>query len=211
MNGPNFFVLEGIDGVGKSTHMERLTTWLRDLGHDVVTCRDPGSTPVGEALRQLLLDPVTELDACGEMLVYMAARSQLVSQIIRPALERGQTVLSDRYLLSNAVYQGHAGGLGLEPVWQVGGVATGGLYPDLTILLDLEVEQAIRRRGRTADRIERRGTDFLRQVRQGFLDLANRRAGTPFPVAIVDASPDAVSVQQCIRAAIQPYLKGGAP
>ena len=119
-----FFSIDGVDGVGKSTQMGLFCQWLRDQGRDVVTCRDPGSTELGEALREIVLEGHSlNIHRRSEMLIYMAARSQLVEQVIRPARESGQTVVSDRYLLANVVYQGYAGGLDVDQVWQVGQIA----------------------------------------------------------------------------------------
>ena len=132
-----FFCFDGVDGVGKSTQSRAFCQWLRELGRDVVSCRDPGSTELGEALRKIVLeDHGTPLHRRSEMLLYMAARAQLVEQVIRPALLAGKTVVSDRYLLANVVYQGHAGGLSAAQVWQVGEVAVDGLRPDLTLVLE---------------------------------------------------------------------------
>src|SRR5688572_15800240 len=105
-----FFSFDGVDGVGKSTQIQLFCQWLRESGRDVVICRDPGSTPLGEQIRSILLDSHDlAIDRRAEMLLYMAARAQLVEQVIRPALAAGQTVISDRFLIANIVYQGHAG------------------------------------------------------------------------------------------------------
>src|SRR5258708_5597376 len=107
-----FFSFDGVDGVGKSTQIDLFSQWLRQLGHDVVTCRDPGGTELGEAVRELLLQRHDlNIGRMAEMLLYMASRAQLVEQVIQPALAAGKTVVSDRFLLANVVYQGHAGGL----------------------------------------------------------------------------------------------------
>ena len=133
-----FLSIDGGDGTGKSTQVELLAQWLRQQGRDVVTCRDPGSTPLGEAVRNILLDRHDlHIDRRSEMLLYMAARAQMVEEVIRPALEQGKTVLCDRYLLANVAYQGYGGGLDVPTLWEVGRVATGGLMPDLTIVLDV--------------------------------------------------------------------------
>jgi len=125
-----FISLDGIDGCGKSTQVERLAGWLRQQGRGVVTCRDPGSTPLGEAVRKILLDRHDlAIRRRSEMLLYMAVRAQLVEEVIRPALDAGKVVVSDRYLLANVVYQGYAGGLDVATLWQIGGVATAGLTP----------------------------------------------------------------------------------
>src|SRR3954452_23253261 len=127
--GGVFFSFDGIDGAGKSTQVRLFEEALRKQGYDVVVCRDPGSTPLGERVRELLLasDDATPISRRAEMLLYMAARAQLVDEVIGPALAAGKVVVADRYLLANVVYQGHAGGLKPEDVWQVGLVATGGV------------------------------------------------------------------------------------
>lgn len=141
-----FISIEGGDGTGKSTQIRLLCEWLHEGGRDVVLCRDPGTTRLGEAVRELLLHRNDlSMGRLSEMLLYMAARAQMTEEVIRPALEQGKTILSDRYLLSNVVYQGHAGGLPIATLWEVGQVATGGLLPDLTLVLDVPLEVAAAR------------------------------------------------------------------
>jgi len=194
-----FFSIDGGDGTGKSTQCELFCGWLRELGHDVVSCRDPGSTPLGEAIRELLLDRHDlEIHRRSEMLLYMAARSQLVEQVIRPALERGKTVVSDRYLLANVVYQGHGGGLDVDVLWEVGRVATAGLMPDLTVVLDLPAEAAAKRLDGQLDRMERQGAEFHGRVREGFLAEAAR---WPDRIVVIDAARPIERVQEEIREA----------
>lgn len=188
-----FITLDGLDGSGKTLQLSRLAGWLRDRGIDVVTCRDPGSTATGDAVRAILLDRHDlALAATTEMLLYMAARAQLVAEVVRPALERGSWVVSDRYLLANVVYQGHAGGLEPDVVRSVGAIATGGLAPDLTLLLDVDLATAARRLARPLDRLERRGDDYRSRVRAGY--LAEARAD-PGRIVVVDATdgPDVVA------------------
>lgn len=188
-----FITLDGLDGSGKTLQLSRLADWLRDRGIDVVTCRDPGSTATGDAVRAILLDRHDlALAATTEMLLYMAARAQLVAEVVRPALERGSWVVSDRYLLANVVYQGHAGGLEPDVVRSVGAIATGGLAPDLTLLLDVDLATAARRLARPLDRLERRGDDYRNRVRAGY--LAEARAD-PGRIVVVDATdgPDVVA------------------
>ena len=193
-----FFSFDGVDGAGKSTQLDLFCQWLRDRGHDVVACRDPGSTALGEKLRGIVLGDVeTPIDRRSEMLLYMAARAQLVEEVIRPGLATGKTVVSDRYLLANVVYQGHAGGLDVDQIWQVGRVATGGLRPDLTILLDMPAASAAGRISRDLDRMESQGTDYLERVRQGFLSEAARDDS----IVVIDAARDIETVQAEIRAA----------
>lgn len=193
-----FFSLDGIDGVGKSTQMQLFCNWLADQGRMVVTCRDPGSTPLGERVREILLDSddQTPIAARSEMLLYMAARAQLVDQVIRPALEKGATVVSDRFLLANIVYQGYAGGLDVEAVRSVGRVATEGLMPDCVFLLDMSPEVARQRMGDELDRVESRGDQYREKLRQGFLDEAAQWGDT---VHRIDADQDIEDVQSQIR------------
>lgn len=192
-----FLSLDGVDGVGKSTQLKLLADWLIERGVAVVTCRDPGSTPLGEAIREILLrgDSVP-IHRRSEMLLYMAARSQLVEEIIRPSLAAGKTVLADRYLLANLVYQGYAGGLDLEQLRRVGEVAIGGVSPHRTILLDMPAEAASERLQRSLDRIEAQGIDYLRRVREGYLVEARRR---PREIVIIDAARDVPTVQADVR------------
>ena len=192
-----FFSIEGGDGTGKSTQVGLLGEWLRELGHDVLACRDPGSTSLGEAVRGIVLHAHDlRIGRRSEMLLYMAARAQLTEEVIRPALDAGKIVVSDRYLLSNVVYQGYGGGLDVPELWQVGRVATGGLLPDLTIVLDLPVERAASRLQRALDRMEQQGDAFHARVRQGFLDEAARQ---PDRVVAISADRPIDEVQKAIR------------
>jgi dTMP kinase len=191
-----FLSLDGLDGTGKSTQCRILADWLRGEGHEVTTCADPGGTPTGEMLRTLLLDHRGEITVACEAFLFMASRSQLVAEAIRPALDAGQVVLADRFLLANVVYQGYAGGIDPELLWSMGRLATGGLEPALTIVLDLPVETARARRQRAADRVERRDAAYHQRVRNGFLTEAQRR---PEKFRVVDATAPLDIVQQHIR------------
>lgn len=194
-----FFSFDGIDGVGKSTQMELFCDWLRDNGRDVVQCRDPGGTRLGEVLRDIILHqhdmPVSP---AAEMLLYMASRAQLVAEVIRPALDAGKTIVSDRFLVSNVAYQGYGGGARVDDVWAVGAVATLGVRPDLTLMLDMPVEQAATRLNRELDRMEARGAEFLNRVREGFLIEAKK---APQRIVLIDATRDIESIQADIRTA----------
>ncbi len=172
-----FFSFDGIDGVGKSTQVELLSESLRARGREVVICRDPGSTPLGERIRTVLLARDSGIPICrrSEMLLYMAARAQLVEQVIRPALDAGKIVIADRYLLANVVYQGHAGGLDPQEIWEVGRVATQGLMPDCVFLLDMAPDGAGQRMNRPLDRMENQGDEFRERLRAGFLQEAMGR------------------------------------
>ena len=193
-----FFSFDGIDGVGKTTQMDLLCNWLRERGQDVVTCRDPGSTPLGERVRDILLhsDADTPIGRRCEMLLYMAARAQLVDEVIRPALAAGKTVVSDRYLLANLVYQGYAGGLDVESIRTVGAVAIDGVEPDAVFLLDMPRAAADGRIRRTLDRMERQGTDYRQRLRAGFLAEA---AHAEHRIHVIDANRAVETVQSDIR------------
>ena len=193
-----FFSFDGIDGVGKSTQLALFAQWLSDQGHQVVTCRDPGSTPLGERIRSLLLahDERMPIHRRAEMLLYMAARAQLVEEVIRPALSAGKIVVSDRYLLANVVYQAYAGGLPLESVRQVGQITIAGALPDAVFLLDMEPTQADARLNRQRDRMEQQGTEFRQRLRQGFLAEARL---LPHTIHVIDGSRPVQDVQLAIR------------
>jgi dTMP kinase len=195
-----FISIEGGDGTGKSTQIRLLCEWLHEGGRDVVLCRDPGTTRLGEAVRELLLHRNDlSMGRLSEMLLYMAARAQMTEEVIRPALEQGKTVLSDRYLLSNVVYQGHAGGLPIATLWEVGQVATGGLLPDLTLVLDVPLEVAAARMQRPLDRMEQQGDAFHARVRQGFLDEAAKQ---PDHIDVIDATQSIEKVAADVRLAV---------
>jgi dTMP kinase len=195
-----FISLDGIDGAGKSSQITALVDWLRSGGRSVVTCRDPGATPAGDAIRAILLDRHDlHLSATAEMLLYMAARAQLVAEVIAPALGRGDWVVSDRYLLANIVYQGHAGGLDPEVIRSVGGVATGGVMPDLVLVLDVDLETAAHRLARPLDKLENRGEDYRRRLRAGYRAEAKRTADR---VALIDAAGTVDEVAARIRTAV---------
>ncbi len=195
-----FLSIDGVDGGGKSTQIKLLCQWLEAQQQKVVACRDPGTTQLGEALRTMVLrDFETPIDRVSEMLLYMASRAQLVTEVIRPALQAGKTVVSDRFLLANVVYQGYAGGLDIERLWQVGEVATGGLHPDLTIVLDMDVVAAHGRMDRELDRMEAQGLAYQEQVRRGF--LAESRLDHE-RIVVIDAQQQVEDVQADIQQAI---------
>jgi dTMP kinase len=203
MNGL-FLSIDGGDGVGKTTQMDLFCRWLGEQGCNVTACRDPGSTRLGEAVRELLLTRHDlEINRRAEMLLYMAARAQLVEEVIRPALDQGKTVVCDRFLLANVVYQGYGGGLDIETLWRVGETAVAGVMPQRVFLLDLPAEAAARRLTRQLDRMEQQGAEFHARVRQGFLTEAARRK----EIAVIDASRPVADVQADIRRAAEPLLR----
>jgi len=200
MTPPRFIVLDGLDGAGKSSQLGGLADWLRARGREVVICRDPGSTAVGDAIRAILLDRRDlHLDASAEMLLYMAARAQLVAEVVGPALARGAWVVSDRYLLSNIVYQGHAGGLDPDAIRRVGDVATGGLAADLVLVLDVDLATAARRLNRPLDKLEDRGDGYRERLRAGYLWEA---AADPARIRVLDAGGTPAEVAAAIQAAV---------
>ncbi len=189
-----FFSFDGIDGVGKTTQMNLFCQWLGEQGHEVVTCRDPGSTPLGERVREILLTSgdETPIAARSEMLLYMAARAQLVEQVIQPALAEGKTVVSDRFLLANIVYQGHAGGIDINAIRDVGQVTTQGLSPDCTFLLDMLPTAARDRMGNELDRVESRGNEYRQKLREGFLSEAQHMGKS---IHVIDAARPVETIQ----------------
>jgi dTMP kinase len=163
-------VLEGGEGVGKTTQWQRLSTRLAESGHEVLALREPGGTPSGDTIRSLLLDPASQLSAATEALLFAASRAELVAQAVRPALERGIIVVLDRYLLSTYVYQGEARGLPMAGLRAINRFATEGLVPDCTLLLRLPLTEALARthaRG-APDRLEQEARSFHERVARGF-------------------------------------------
>ncbi len=202
-----FFSLDGIDGTGKSTQVKLLAEALRGRGLTVTTCVDPGGTELGAKLREILLDGrQADMSLRTECLLFMASRAELVDRVIAPAINRGEIVLSDRYLLANVVYQGYAGGLNPEEIRALGEFATAGIQPDLTLILDLPAEIARRRRTGLADRVESRGADYFVRVRAGFLTEAAR---DPQRFRVVDASPSIDLVHAAIAAIVDRRLLAG--
>jgi dTMP kinase len=205
-----FVVLEGIDGCGKSTQLEALRTWLPGSGllaphAELLLTREPGGTALGQALRQLLLHPPGEAapGTTAELLLYAADRAQHVEQRIRPALEAGHWVVSDRFSGSTAAYQGYGRGLPLELIAQLEAIATGGLKPDLTLWLQVPLAVSLQRRGqRPADRIEASGVAFLQRVHQGFAALAQQRDW-----AVVAADQPVAQVTAACRQALLQRLR----
>ena len=198
-----FISLDGMDGAGKSTQCRLLADWLRAQGKVVVLCHDPGGTDLGQQVREILLHHRGAMSLSTEAMLFMASRAQLVAEVIRPALDAGQIVISDRFLLANVVYQGHAGGLDPVQLWQVGLFATGGLEPDLTLVLDLPLDVSMARRKPSADRLESRGPEYFAKVRAGFLAEAERR---PEKVRVIDATQSVEMLQERLRQEVKNML-----
>ena len=200
-----FIVLDGPEGSGKTTQVGRLIQWLRQGGRQATAVRDPGSTPVSERIREVLLDKrLPEMDVHTEIFLYMASRAEMVARIILPALEVGLVVVSDRFVSSTAAYQGAAGGIDPQVIWNLGRIACAGLEPDLTVILDLDVETGFARLRRERDRIESKDRAYHEKVRQGFLAMAAER---PDRFAVVDASRPPDDVTRHIREAVARVLR----
>ena len=173
MHKSRFIVLDGPDGCGKSTQTLILAEALTRRAIPIITVRDPGATRVGEKVREILLDRAhTELTPMAECLLFMASRAQLIGERIRPALAAGKTVLCERWVTSTVCYQGYAGGLDPEEIWRLSEGATGGLVPDLTLILDVDAGEGIARLSSAPDLVESRSIEFHRRVREGFKEIA---------------------------------------
>jgi dTMP kinase len=199
-----FIAFEGGEGVGKSTQVRLAAEWLRAQGRDVVETREPGGTALGAQLRRLVLDPAGAITARAEALLYAADRAQHVDTVIRPALAAGRIVLTDRYVDSTLAYQG--AGRGLPDARTITSWATGGLLPELTVLLDLDPADGLTRAGaRSApDRLESADLAFHQAVRAGFLALA---AEAPERYAVIDAGLGVDEVVRLVRDAIEGLLQ----
>jgi dTMP kinase len=199
-----FVVLEGGDGVGKSTQADLLVDWLRARGRDALRTHEPGASAIGPAVRALLLSRTSPLSSpWAEALLYAADRAEHVDGVVRPALARGAVVVCDRYIDSSVAYQGVSRGLGAERVAQVSAWATDGLRPDLTVLLDLDPQLATGRFTEPADRLESEPLAFHRAVRQAFLD---RAALAPGRYEVLDASRPREQVHAAVVARVQLLL-----
>ncbi len=197
-----FVTFEGIDWSGKSTQAKLLAAWLEEQGRVVLTTREPGGTPVAEAVRELVLDR-EEMSPWAEAALYAAARAENVEAVIRPALERGEDVVCDRYLDSSVAYQGAGRGLGEERVRDLSLLVTGGLLPDRTVLVALDPDQARRRAGTHHDRIERAGDDFMRVVAGAYRALA---AAEPGRIVVVEGDRPPAEIAEEVREHVRSLL-----
>jgi dTMP kinase len=206
-----FITFEGVEGAGKTTQLERLATELRRLGRPVVVTREPGGTVLGERVRELVLDKATgDIAPRSEALLFAAARAQHVAAVIRPALDRGQDVLCDRFVHSSLAYQGVARGLGVEEVEGINRWATGGLWPDLVVLLDVDPKVGLDR-AEGVDRFQAEQLAFHETVRRAFDELAGR---DPDRFVRVDARAGLDEVSARVLAAVMTRLSAsgkGAP
>jgi dTMP kinase len=192
--------LEGPEGSGKTTQTHLLVEHLRQEGRDVILTREPGGTPIGDQIRAILHDPAnTAMHAWAEVLLYSASRAQLVAQVVRPALEAGKLVVSDRFYDSTLAYQGYGRELDQEALQEVTRLATGGLVPDLTIYLDVQPDQGLQRRlsgGEEWNRLDQEALEFHQRVRAGYLELASLE---PERWVVIDAARSVEEVQREIQ------------
>ena len=202
-----FISMEGPDGSGKSTQIELLKAYLKKKGYDeIIITREPGGTVISEAIRGIILNKdFSEMSYMTEALLYASARAQLVSQVIKPALEAGKAVISDRFVDSSAVYQGMARGLGVEEVYNINSCAIQGIMPQLTIHMDLPAKIGISRKKNQAelDRMELETIEFHEKVAEGYRELAKR---SPDRIKSIDATQDIQTIHEIIVKYIEELL-----
>lgn len=201
-----FISFEGIDGSGKSTQLLLLKEWLEERGHRVVTVREPGATMLSESIREILLSNKQTITPTAELLLFSAARTQLVEKVIQPALERGEIVLCDRFVDSTTAYQGYGRMLDMDEVRRCNSIATRGVMPTVTYFIDVPFDQAQQRMQfhpatGEPDRMERSGRDFFERVRAGYLTIA---AAEPERFRVVDGLQDRAHVHDAVIATMPP-------
>ncbi len=199
-----FIVFDGSDGSGKTTQFLRFAAYCREAGVPLCEVREPGGTAIGEQIRAVLLNPANaEMSLRCETLLYMASRAQLIEECIGPALNRGELVLADRFISSTLAYQGAAGGLDQEEILEVGRVAVRSLWPDLTVIFDVDEQVARTRIDPQPDRVEQRDAGYHARVREGFLAQAGAQ---PESYMVIDASADTESVFKALLKALENHL-----
>jgi len=192
-----FITFEGSEGCGKSTQSRLLCAYLRSKGCDVLYLREPGATKISEKVRKILLDKKNDaMSVECEMLLYMAARAQIVAECIKPALAKGRIVVCDRFLDSTIAYQGYGLGMDISLIKSIGSFVTQGIYPDLTILLDVPLKKGLKHRDGRQDRIEQRSLSYHARVRRGYFQLAKAE---PARIKIVKIQRDLRDTQENIR------------
>jgi len=206
-----FITFEGVDGSGKSTQVALLEAWLKDSGYEAVRTREPGGTDVGALIRDIVLHHRGEVDPRAEALLFAADRAQHVAAVVRPALQRGAVVVQDRYVDSSVAYQGAGRVLDSDEVRELSRWATGGLVPDLTVVLDLDPAAARARiaesRGE-ADRMESEADDFAARVRSAFLAMAEAE---PQRFLVLDGAAEAEAIHAELRERVSPLLASHTP
>lgn len=197
---------EGIDGSGKSTQARLLKEYLLSEGYKVQLLREPGGTEIGERIRSVLLDKThADMSHHAELFLYLAARAQITSQIIVPALDRGELVIMDRFMDSTTAYQGYARGLGMDEMKSLNFTATGGLVPNITFFVDCDPALAFSRVNRSFDRLESEGLDFMKKVRDGFLKLCENEKER---MRFIDGSREIEVIKLDIQNHVKQFLSG---
>jgi len=195
-----FITFEGSEGCGKSTQSKLACEYLKSKGYDVLFIREPGGTKISEKIRIVLLDKKNDkMSQMCEMLLYMAARAQIIDEVIKPALERGKVVICDRFLDSTVAYQGYGLGMSVHLINSLGHFVTQGIHPDLTLLLDVPVKKGLKHRAGSSDRIEQRSLAYHNRVRRGYFKLAKL---DPDRIKVVKVADDKNTTQARIRKAI---------
>ncbi|MDD5477608.1 MAG: dTMP kinase [Candidatus Omnitrophica bacterium] len=191
-----FITFEGSEGCGKSTQSKMLFGYLKAKGLKAIYLREPGGVKVSEMIREILLNPKNKISPAAETLLYMAARAQVVEEIIKPALIAGRIVVCDRFMDSTIAYQGYGLGIDIKLIKVIGNFATQGIAPDLTIFLDLPIKSGLKHRDNCKDRIEQRSVSYHEKVRRGYLALAKNE---PRRIKIVKVQEDKFKTQEKIR------------
>ena len=199
-----FITFEGSEGCGKSTQSRLLYEYLKSKGKRVIYLREPGATKISEKIRDILLDAKNQsIVPETEMLLYMAARAQIVAELIEPALKEGAIVICDRFLDSTLAYQGYGLGMDIDLIKRVGSFTTQGIKPDLTLFLDLAVKHGLKHRQMSLDRIEMRSVNYHLRVRRGYLKLASQE---PKRIKVVKVEKDKYETQSKIRELVEKYV-----
>ena len=199
-----FITFEGSEGCGKSTQSRLLYRYLKRKGYAVIYLREPGGTRISEKIRKILLDPKNNITPLCETLLYMAARAQVVDKIIKPALSKRKIIICDRFLDSTLTYQGYGLGIDISFIKNIGSFITGGIKPDLTILLDLPVKRGLTKCGHIKDRIERRTFRYHLRVRRGYLKLARQ---DPKRIKVIKVEESMNKTQEKIRRLVDKFLR----
>jgi len=199
-----FITFEGSEGSGKSTQIQMAYDYLQSKKKPAIFIREPGGVKISEAIRDILLDPKNKsmTDIC-ETLLYMAARSQLVAEQLVPVLEKGTTVLCDRFLDSTIAYQGYGNGVDIKFIKEIGKLATQGITPDLTFIFDIDTKEGLSRRGRNKDRIEQRPLEYHNRVRKGYLELAKQE---PKRIKVIKVEKNKEEIHAIIRPCLDALL-----
>jgi dTMP kinase len=199
-----FITFEGIDGSGKTTQLRLAEKLLSGSGRSLLVIREPGSTPLSERIRRILLDRRLRINEISELMLYQAARAELVQQVIRPALEKGTTVLSDRFYDSTTAYQGFGRGLDLDLIEKMNRLVAADCHPDLTFIIDIDYAASLSRRKKKSDRLESESKAFFSRVRHGFLEIARKNKKR---VVVIDGSRNIDEVFQEVAACLKKKLR----